>query len=245
MTAGYDPALFARVADLEPRSFWFRARARLIVWATRTYFADARSLVDVGCGTGFVLERLRSELPHLRLAGTDLFPEALAYARERLGDEVRLEQADARALPFGSEFDSAGAFDVLEHVDEDDRVLAELRRVARLGVILLVPQHRWLWSGADEAAGHVRRYTRAELVHKVASAGFRVVRATSYVSSLVPVVWAGRRFRRASGDPLAGLAPGRANALLERALDVERALVERGLDLHAGTSLLVVARAPA
>jgi ubiquinone/menaquinone biosynthesis C-methylase UbiE len=241
---GYDPALFERVAELEPRSFWFRSRVSLIVWALGAYFPEARSFLDVGCGTGFVLERLRAELPALQLAGTDLFPEALEHARGRL-DSVRLERADARTLPFEREFDVAGAFDVVEHIDDDDAALAELRRVARLGAILLVPQHSWLWSGADEAAGHVRRYSRAQLIAKLERAGFSVVRATSYVTSLLPAVWLARRRRGATTDPLAGLAPRGLNAVLEAALGGERRLLARGVDLPVGTSLLVICRVPA
>ena len=50
--SGYDPAHFAELARLEAGNFWFRARNRLLTWALRRYFPGARSLLEIGCGTG-------------------------------------------------------------------------------------------------------------------------------------------------------------------------------------------------
>jgi len=126
-------------------------------------------------------------------------------------------------------------------------VLAQMRGAVRAGggVILLVPQHPRLWSAMDDVAHHVRRYTRRELVGKVRRAGFEVERATSFVSSLLPAMIASRAARRLSRkpyDPVAELRPGALNGVLERILDGERRLIERGVSLPAGGSLLVVGR---
>ena len=113
------------------------------------------------------------------------------------------------------------------------------------GIVVLVPQHPRLWSAMDDLAHHVRRYTRRELVGKVRGAGFRVERATSFVSSLPPAMVASRLARRLSPrpyDPVAELRPGRLNGVFERILDGERRLIERGVSLPAGGSLLVVGR---
>src|SRR5919205_3799350 len=124
MADGYDPAYFARIAEKEPQSFWFRARNRLLIWALRTYFHDARSLLEIGAGTGFVLATLHAAFPELRLVGSELYAEALDLARNRLPPDVELIQLDARALPYDSDFDVVGAFDVLEHIVDDEAVLA-------------------------------------------------------------------------------------------------------------------------
>jgi SAM-dependent methyltransferase len=242
----YDAALFEALAAVEPESFWFRARNRLVVSAVRRHFAPGQSLLELGCGTGFVLEALREAFPAWRLVGSELYEEGLTVARARLPG-LELVQADARALPFRDEFDVVGAFDVLEHVHEDEQVLREMHGAARPGggIVVLVPQHPWLWSAMDDVAHHVRRYGRRELVGKVRAAGFRVERATSFVSSLLPAMVASRVARRISPrpyDPIAELRPGALNALFERVLDGERRLIERGVSLPAGGSLLVVAR---
>ena len=242
----YDAALFEALAAVEPESFWFRARNRLIVSTVQRYFPDGRSLLELGCGTGFVLEALRDALPGWRLVGSELYEEGLAVARRRL-PELELVRLDARSLPYREEFDVVGAFDMLEHVEEDEAVLGQMHAAVRAGggVALLVPQHPRLWSAMDEVAHHVRRYTRRELVGKVRRAGFAVERATSFVSSLLPAMVASRAARRLSRkpyDPVAELRPGALNGVLERILDGVRRLIERGVSLPAGGSLLVVGR---
>jgi len=77
-------------------------------------------------------------------------------------------------------------------------VLAQVREALRDdgGVVITVPQHRFLWSAADEYAGHVRRYRRSELLARLAAAGFQPLLVTSFVSLLLPVMWAARARRR-------------------------------------------------
>jgi SAM-dependent methyltransferase len=243
--SGYDPGHYAELYRLEAAHFWFRARNRLLAWALARYFPDARSACEIGCGTGFVLAGLREAAPGLRLAASEAFVEGLAFARSRVPD-AELLQMDARAIPFTEEFDLIGAFDVLEHVPEDAAVLREMRRAVKPGggILLTVPQHPWLWSAADEAARHVRRYTAAELREKVTAAGFRVERLTSFVSLLLPLMLASRRARpKGGGDPYAELRIGGfANALLSAVMDLERGLIRLGVSFPAGGSLLLAAR---
>jgi 2-polyprenyl-3-methyl-5-hydroxy-6-metoxy-1,4-benzoquinol methylase len=244
--ASYDPAHFARLFALEAQSFWFRGRSDLIEWALSRYFPDARTFLEVGCGTGYVLERLHRAFPELALSGSELFEDGLAYARERLGSAAALRQADATDLGGREAFDAIGAFDVIEHIEDDRRVLANLHAALRPqgGLLLTVPQHAWLWSGTDVAAHHVRRYAKADLVAKLREAGFDVLRATSFVSLLLPAMWlARRRERDGMAEVEAELAlPPLANAVGAVTLGVERALIRLGVDLPAGGSLLVVAR---
>jgi SAM-dependent methyltransferase len=248
LSSGYDASLYEAIARAEPESFWFRARNRLIVSTVRRHFPDARSLLEVGCGTGFVLSALREALPGLRLVGSELLEEGLEVARRRLPDDVELVRLDAAEMPFQAEFDVVGAFDVLEHVEDDEAALAGMRRAVRDGggVVLLVPQHPRLWSEMDVVARHARRYTRRDLAGKVERAGFEVVAASSFVSSLLPAMAASRaarRLLRRPYDPVAELTPGPLNGVFERVLDGERKLIERGWSLPVGGSLLVVGRA--
>ena len=190
--------------------------------------------------------RSQTAVRGVRVAGSDLSEAGLRHARERM-PHATLVRADARSLPFDDEFDVAGAFDVLEHVAEDREVLASMGRALRPGggLVVTVPQHRWLWSETDRYSGHERRYTRRELVAKVESAGFEVRLVTSFVSLLLPVMAASRAWQALSRqpfDPDRELAvPGRVDALLERAMRVEVAAIRRGVRLPAGGSLLVVA----
>jgi SAM-dependent methyltransferase len=242
----FDPEGFEHLPAVEGGSFWFRSRNRLIVWALRKYLPQARSLLEVGCGTGFVLAGLRQELPWLELAGGELSPAGLATARKRLPD-VPLYQMDALAIPFDREFDVVCAFDVLEHIDDDEAALQAMARatVDGGGMILTVPQHPSLWSAVDEYSRHRRRYTRKDLLAKLSRVGVTVVRATSFVSLLLPAMVASRCRQRSltALDPLAEFRhPPRVDRVLERVMALERSLISGGVSLPAGGSLLVVAR---
>ena len=246
MASGYDAALYEAIAGAEPGSFWFRARNRLIVSTLRRHFPRAQSLLEVGCGTGFVLAAIREAFPEMRLVGAELFAEGLEVARRRLPD-LELVELDATRMPYVDEFDVVCAFDVLEHVDENVAALHGIRKAMRPGggAVLLVPQHPVLWSRMDVVARHVRRYTRRELLRKVRVAGLEPVEATSFVSTLLPAMVfsrAARRLLRRPYDPVAELQPATLNRVFERVLDGERRLIERGVSLPAGGSLLVVAR---
>jgi SAM-dependent methyltransferase len=245
---GFDPAAFIQLAELEDQSWWFRSRNRLIEQTVRRFFAQATSALEIGCGTGYTLSALRNALPGAELTGTELFEEGLAISRQRWPN-TRLMQADARALPFGSDFDLVSAFDVLEHIDDDAAALSELRRVLKPGggVILTVPQHRWLWSAADEYARHQRRYSRTELISRVAAAGFAVRMVTSFVTLSLPAMTlsrVGSRIRRqsiADFDPRSEFEiPRLIDRILELLAGTERYAIARGASLPFGGSLLVV-----
>lgn len=245
--AGLHATDFATLATIESGNFWFRARNRLITWAVRRYFARPANILEIGCGTGFVLSEMRHAFPDAVVSGSEASSAGLAYAAQRVPSAL-LFQMDARRIPYRDEFDVIGAFDVLEHIDEDEKVLAEMHAALKSGggIVATVPQHAFLWSPVDEAAGHVRRYSARELVGKVQRAGFRVVRTTSFVSLLLPLMAASRRLRRRqSGKQLAAsefAPPAAASYLLERTLDLERGLIRMGLSLPAGGSLLMIAR---
>jgi SAM-dependent methyltransferase len=134
--------------------------------------------------------------------------------------------------------------DVIEHLQEPALVLAEAHRLlGKEGVLVVtVPAHHWLWSGADELLGHVKRYNRALLRHELAASGFDVVECSHVFSWLVPPVWLQRRLTKDKQRQLgleassAGLA--RVAAILSA---LERRLIRRA-SLPVGTTVIAVAR---
>jgi len=246
--ARYDPAFYAVLAAAEDRHFWFAPRARLIAGLVDKFFPHAQTVLEVGCGTGFVLDALARSRRWQRLVGTDFHPEGLAIARGRVGSAAELLQADARHAIAADAFDVIGLFDVIEHVPDDRAVLALARRTlaARGGIVLAVPQHPWLWSRADEAAGHVRRYRRGELELALVATRFRVLFSTSYVMTLLPVMAASRGLARRKPAAVRQhedeFTPPRViNAILRAALELEVNLALRGIALPVGGSRIVVA----
>jgi SAM-dependent methyltransferase len=245
---GFKPEYFAKLAGLEEGNFWFRARNELIQWALRNYFPNAESFFEIGCGTGFVLKGVRESRPHLRLAGSEIFSDGLAFARARLPG-VDLYQMDARQIPFECEFDVIGAFDVLEHIAEDHAALQQMFRATRPGggVLMTVPQHRLLWSTIDEHSMHQRRYNRAELRRKVERTGFQIERITSFNSLLLPLMICSRMQRKRDQDLQLWrefeISPA-LNRTLEHILRLERVMIGKGVSFPAGGSLLLIGRKP-
>jgi SAM-dependent methyltransferase len=154
---GFKAGFFASLAELEAGNFWFESRNRLLTWALDRYFPKAETFLEIGCGTGFVLSGIRRGFPRIKLFGSDIFTEGFAYAKERVPGATFF-QMDARNIPFENEFDVIGAFDVIEHIEEDEAVLKQMYQACKHqgGIILTVPQHAFLWSYMDEYSCHVR-----------------------------------------------------------------------------------------
>ncbi|MBI1762635.1 MAG: class I SAM-dependent methyltransferase [Acidobacteria bacterium] len=186
-----------RLAQIERWHFWFAGRRALVEGWLAEYVPPAGQRVyDVGCGTGALLESLQRR--DYWVAGSDLRAEGLQAVKQNL-PAVRLVQADATQLPWQSEsFDTVLLLDVLEHVN-DCAALRELYRILQPGgrLILTVPALPWLWSYRDEAAGHLRRYTRRQLRAVLNESGFEVRQIRYYQFLLLPLVlatrWLGRR----------------------------------------------------
>ncbi len=242
--AGFKPELFKQLVAIEKGHFWFRSRNRLLIWAIQTYFPHARNLLEIGCGTGYVLLGLRAVFPCLVLTGVDIYCEGLEFAKRV--PETTLFQMDARQIPFENEFDVIGAFDILEHIEEDDVVLEQMYQATNPGggILVTVPQHRFLWSAFDMLSDHKRRYVKKELVKKIERSGFHVVHITSFVSFLLPLMLLVRLLERRKASDI--MTEFRIhpflNTCLEQILRLEHMLIRSRISLPAGGSLLVIAR---
>lgn len=246
---GYDPEYFEILDKCIEGSFWIRARRDLFIWATKQYFRGAEKFLEIGCATGLMLSFFSEAFPNMAVSASDIFSDGLQYIPNRIPDAT-LFQADARRLPFENEFDVIGAFDVIEHIEEDQRVLEEMFRATRPGggIIVSVPHHPFLWSQRDEFVLHKRRYTRRMLIERVERAGFDIARATAFISLPFPAMIVEslrNRKPRKDYDPLEGLRKkGIANGLLTGILRFEKELIRAGLSFPFGGSLLVVATKP-
>lgn len=240
------PAAFRMLADAEERHFWFRARNRVITATLAKFHPGLRSFLEIGCGTGVVLSAIRAQFPAANLTGTELSTAGLSIAATRVPG-ARFMQMDGLHVPFENEFDVVGAFDVLEHIEDDRRAIAEIWKAVAPGggAIVSVPQHPWLWSAVDEYGGHYRRYTRDALAVRLTSAGFVVERMTSFMTAVLPVMALARLVKRdpKTIDPAGELKIGSAaNALMGALCAMEQRALDRDWSMPAGGSLLAFAR---
>ena len=247
MNIGFKTHYFKELAELEAGNFWFRARNRIILWALHKYSSELKSFLEIGCGTGFIISSISKRFPEARLFGSEYLEEGLVYARQRV-PTAEFAQMDARCIPYESELDAIGAFDVLEHIEEDEAVLQQMYKALKPGgfVFITVPQHRWLWSVVDEFACHVRRYDADELHKKLFKAGFEIIQSASFVSTLLPAMYLSRLLKRDKMDvSMDAMIELRINPLLNKIFEwllyFELALMRVGISLPVGGSMLVVA----
>ncbi len=164
-------------------------------------------VLDMGCGAGrhaFEMYRRGADVvafdqdaDELAAVG-ELFAAMRAEGEVPAGAEADTKEGDALSLPFADgEFDRVVAAEVLEHVPADIQAIAELARVLRPGGTMAVSVPRWLpeaicWRLSEEyhsnPGGHVRIYTDAELLTKLAGAGLRHD-ATGYAHGLHSPYW--------------------------------------------------------
>jgi SAM-dependent methyltransferase len=248
--SGIDPKVFDELAELEAGHFWFVARSELIVGLANKFFPQARRCLEVGCGTGAVLRELGASRPWERLVGSELHPAGLEHARRRLPSGTEFVQMDARDIPAVGVFDLTGAFDVIEHIADDEQVLRGLRAATRTGggTIIAVPQHPWLWSRADDIAYHQRRYRRGELEAKLLRNGFEILFSSSFTALLLPLMAASRLKGGAEngqdGDRFHEFRLNRhVNNVLTAILRMEVRMTLAGMKWPAGGSRVVVGRA--
>ncbi|MGH7699132.1 MAG: class I SAM-dependent methyltransferase [Gemmatimonadales bacterium] len=193
-------------------------------------------VLEVGSGIGNLSEFL---VHRDRLVLTDTRPEYLERLRERFGARPNVAVArlylpgDDTALG-GERFDTVICLNVLEHVEDDSGSLAALHRLLTPAgrLILLVPALPALYGTLDDALGHHRRYTRAELAAKFAATGFRRRHLEYFNLAGIPGWWfTGRVLRRR-------VLPSGSLRLYDALVPLFR--LERLLPWRVGQSLIAV-----
>jgi len=141
-------------------------------------------VLEIGAGEGRLLERVRARHPAARCLAVELSPRLAATARDATGLPYVAQSAEALGVRDRS-IDLVIACEVLEHLPDPDRALAEIARVARGPVVLSVPREPvWralnvargaYWRDLGNTPGHVQHWSRRGFVAFVAQR-LRVVR---------------------------------------------------------------------
>ena len=143
-------------------------------------------------------------------------------------------------------YDLIGAFDVIEHIDDDAAVLASIAAKLKPGgkFVMTVPAHQWMWTAHDVVNHHKRRYSRRSLRTLIERSPMKLERLGYFNSLLFPLALAQRAASKLRGreDADVKLPAAPLNAALETVFRAERHLVGR-LPLPPGLSLFAVASA--
>ena len=140
-------------------------------------------VLEVGCGIGNLTRTLLAEAGVERVHAIDLDPAYVDRVRREIPDP-RLEVSTSRAEEFrppplvepNGSFDTIVCINVLEHIEDHQKVLCNFATMLRPGgqVLLLVPAHPSLFCGLDRGLSHFRRYARRDLLEVAAGARLRV-----------------------------------------------------------------------
>ena len=237
--------VYEQMAELDQRHWWYRARRRVLAELIRRKAPpppNAR-LLEIGCGTGHNLEMLGQFGP---VDGLELDDQARAIAEQRLGRSVMSSPLPELSAVPERHYDLIGAFDVIEHIDDDAAALDSIARRLRPGgkFVMTVPAHQWMWSAHDVVNHHQRRYSKSALKRLVNGSPLRLESLGYFNSLLFPVAVAERMASKVRGkdDANLSLPPKPLNSALEQAFAAERHLIGR-VPLPPGLSLFAVASA--
>lgn len=198
--ADYDEEGIGALARMQRKHFWYSGRHRFLEvafrWVLNEIVHPLPRVLDAGAGAGGWVRHLlnrASTLPNVRLAAGDSSEASLAYLANISGlDEVY--HLDLLQLHWTDHWDCIFSLDVIEHLDDDRKALAELYLALRPGghLILAVPAFRFFWSYNDEFARHKRRYIKDDIKGLAKSTGFQVVRQRYFMFYLSPLLWLSR-----------------------------------------------------
>jgi len=236
--------VYQQMAELDDRHWWYRARRRILAELIRREArlpAKAR-ILEIGCGTGHNLAMLAG-FGHVD--GLELDEEAAALSEKRLGRKVmRSPLPELDQVP--DNYDLIGAFDVIEHIEDDHAALAAIATKLKPGgkFMMTVPAHPWMWTAHDVANHHKRRYSKRALRSLIENSPMKLERLGYFNSLLFPVAIAERAASKLRGKDNGdvSLPPAPLNGALEAVFASERYLVGR-LPLPPGLSLFAVASA--
>jgi SAM-dependent methyltransferase len=237
--------VYDQMAAFDQRHWWYRARREVIaaLIRRRAQPPSGARLLEIGCGTGHNLAMLAQ---FGSVDALEVDKTARALAEKRLGKAVfSAPLPELAGIPERS-YDLVAAFDVIEHIADDEAAIRSIARLLRPGgrLVVTVPAHQWMWSAHDVVNHHQRRYSKAGLTRLIDGSPFRLDAIGYFNSLLFPVAIAERFASKLRGkeDADLSLPPAPLNQALERIFAAERALVGR-VPLPPGLSLFAVASA--
>jgi 2-polyprenyl-3-methyl-5-hydroxy-6-metoxy-1,4-benzoquinol methylase len=235
--------LYPHFYNIEKTHWWYAARQVIILryLERRVPLEGGMRVLDVGCGTGAILEHLAK---HCDAYGQDFSPKAVDFCRQR--GLKNLYAGPLSTYEPESPFDLITMLDVVEHVDDDLGFLKDARRLLRPegSVLITVPAYPSLWSAHDVELQHKRRYRKRELRDRVLAAGFTIEHLTYFNSFLLPVAVGKRVLARITKARTASdleIPPAPLNTLLHHVFEFERHILP-GPGFPFGLSLLCLAR---
>jgi 2-polyprenyl-3-methyl-5-hydroxy-6-metoxy-1,4-benzoquinol methylase len=236
-----EKVLYDEMRESETEHWWFQARRDILLQVVKAFVPKGAAVLDVGCGTGFILEKLQDDYD---VYGLDHAEVAVRYCHERGLTSVKQGLLGEETFN-GKKFQLVSFLDVIEHIEDDLAVVSIAKSyLSDTGYLMItVPAFQFLWSAHDEIHHHKRRYTKDSLTNLLERAGYTVRYMTYFNTLLFPMIALIRAVGNLTGRHNASDAKP-ANKLLNDTLyhvfKSERALLPK-VNLPFGVSLLAIA----
>jgi SAM-dependent methyltransferase len=240
-----DRSVYDSMAEIDERHWWYVARRKVLAELIRRNVRPPRNskLLEIGCGTGHNLKMLAE---FGTVDGLEIDEAARSFAEKRVGHEILSAPLPELAGIPERNYDVIGAFDVIEHIPDDEGAISSIARLLKPTgkLVMTVPAHQWMWSAHDVVNHHHRRYSKKTLKGLIDGSPLKLESMGYFNSLLFPVAVAERLLSKVRGKDDANLAPPAEpiNQALERIFAAERLVIGR-VPLPPGLSLFAVASA--
>lgn len=149
------------------------------------------TILEVGCSSGFMLQRIQSAFPNATLIGSDVVHEPLINLANTL-PHIPLLRFDMVHCPLpDNSIDAIVMLNILEHIENDIAALQQAYRILKSGgvAIIEVPAGPHLYDIYDKILMHYRRYKLADLCESVKQQGFKITKKSHLGFFLYPGFW--------------------------------------------------------
>ena len=145
-------------------------------------------VLEVGCGIGTFSEKILET--GASVTSIDVDERCVMQVEKRIKNQrLRTIAMPAERIEnLGELFDTVVLLNVLEHIEDDSRLIKQLSAVLNGNLIIFVPAFQILFGKTDFLVGHYRRYTKASLLSIIRSAGLEIV-TCSYFNSVGFFAW--------------------------------------------------------
>lgn len=187
--------------ELENKHWWFIIRQKIIL-QTILKFIPAKEIgrlkiLNVGAASGGSSKWLSQLGEVISLENDPLFLTHLA------NQKLNVINASVIGIPIADDsFDLVCAFDVIEHVEQDQKAVDELIRVCKPGgsICITVPAFQSLWGIHDEVNGHKRRYVKNQFTKLVDHHAIRMLYISYFNTILFIPIFLFRKIQNISKE---------------------------------------------